>query len=179
MGASVCSPLPVDTFQPSPPGSWRTAPTIRPSCCTVDKKKNQSCDSWRGTRIDSVHPDEEGMLVRQQLLINFHSLIQNIKQLTLVNGPAKRHKPPNPQLCKKCNGCWEASSVASMFCIILWTDASTIWSLDTLSTLFTFWSSREWLWKTETVESTSYWSQFQTPHIHDREHLGKYDRSLG
>lgn len=73
-------------------------------------------------------------------------LIQTNNQLTLVNGPANRHKPPKPQLCKKCNCCWDGSSVASIFCIILWTAISTKWSFDNDRMLLIFWSSNECLY---------------------------------
>ena len=63
----------------------------------------------------------------------------------MVNGPANRHKPPKPQLCKKCNCCWDGSSVANIFWIILCTAIKTNWSLDTDKMLLIFWSSNEWL----------------------------------
>lgn len=39
---------------------------------------------------------------------------------------------------------------------MLCTDARTIWSLDTESTLFTFWSSKEWLCQRKTIYVTCY-----------------------
>lgn len=65
--------------------------------------------------------------------------------LGLVNGPAKRQSPPKPQLCKKCNCCWDGSSVANIFWMILWMAIRTAWSFDIESTLLIFWSSNEWL----------------------------------
>lgn len=64
---------------------------------------------------------------------------------TFVNGPANRHRPPKPQLCRKCNCCWDGSSVANIFCIILWTAISTTWSFETDKMLLIFWSSNECL----------------------------------
>lgn len=69
---------------------------------------------------------------------------------TFVNGPANRQRPPNPQLCRKCNCCCDASSVANIFCMILWTANKTSWSFDTDKMLFIFWSSSECL-KTESA----------------------------
>lgn len=65
--------------------------------------------------------------------------------LGLVNGPAKRQSPPKPQLCRKWSCCWDGSSVASMFWIILWMAISTAWSFEMDSTLLIFWSSSECL----------------------------------
>lgn len=106
-----------DTSRPSLPGSWRTVPKIRPSCCT------------------------EKVKIQFQIL-NFRDQL-----LTFVKGPANLHNPPKPHDCRKWSGCWEASSDASMFWMMLWTAASTTWSFDDDKTLLIFWSSSEWLWK--------------------------------
>lgn len=65
--------------------------------------------------------------------------------ITFVNGPAKRHNPPKPHVCKKCNGCWFASSDCNIFSIILCTAAKTTLSVDVNNILLILWSSRECL----------------------------------
>lgn len=42
-------------------------------------------------------------------------------QLDLVKNPANLHKPPKPQLCRKCSCCWLVSSQLIMFSMILCT----------------------------------------------------------
>lgn len=68
-------------------------------------------------------------------------------QLTLVNGPANRHNPPNPHVWRNNNGCWQASSDANIFWMILCTAANMTRSFDTDNTWFIFWSKSVWLQK--------------------------------
>lgn len=77
--------------------------------------------------------------------------------LVFVNGPANRHKPPKPQLCRKCNCCCDGSSVANIFWIILWIAFKTAWSFDMDSTLLIFWSSNEWLYCFQAEEKKKQW----------------------
>lgn len=105
--------------------------------------------------------------------------------LVFVNGPANRHNPPKPQLCRKCNCCCDASSVASMFWIILWMAFKMAWSLDIDRTLLIFWSSNEWLqkWTEKSVETNSriqkIYSIYKLIHLHNRENTRKYNRPFG
>lgn len=103
------------TSQPLLRGSWQKVPRIPPSYYTAWKLKF----NW--------------------LLIYFNSFI------TFVNGPANLQSPPKPQDWRKRRDCCEASSDASIFWIILWAAAKTIWSFDCDKTLLIFWSRSEWL----------------------------------
>jgi len=64
-------------------------------------------------------------VVLQYVLIIKRCSTEYSKEPTLVKGPANRHSPPKPQLWRKWSCCWEGSSLASMFCIMLWTELST------------------------------------------------------
>lgn len=112
--------------------------------------------------------------------------------LVFVNGPANRHKPPKPQLCKKCSCCCDGSSVANMFWIILWIALRMAWSFDMDSTLFIFWSSNEWLWiisKRAYLDSNvlninflfffKLYEQKLAMHLHDWKNARKYNRPFG
>lgn len=83
-------------------------------------------------------------------------LLFDLTPLVGVNGPANLHKPPKPQLCRKCNCCWDGSSVASIFCIMLWMAFNTAWSLDAWRTWLIFWSNNAWLdWVKNGIEGNS------------------------
>lgn len=98
---------------------------------------------------------------------------------TFVNGPAKRQRPPKPQLCRKCSCCCDGSSVASIFCIILWTAINTTWSLDTDRILLIFWSSNEWLCKILKELLLIIVNQSAFKYLHHRKHSRKNYGSFG